>query len=71
MFEMVSAYTTGGEEAVRAKGGQAATLLLEHLNQAPMSTIEMHARVQVTAERAPLRNNAVDDGRESVPPAPC
>ena len=46
MFEMVSAYTTGGEEAVRAKGGQAATLLLEHLNQAPMSTIE-------TREQAP------------------
>ena len=40
MFEMVSAYTTGGEEAVRAKGGQAATLLLEHLKQTPMPVIE-------------------------------
>jgi hypothetical protein len=47
MWDAVSAYTTGGEEAVRAKGGQAATLLLEHLNQAPMPTIEMHERVRV------------------------
>jgi hypothetical protein len=50
MWDAVSAYTTGGEEAVRAKGEQAATLLLEQLNQAPMSTIEMHERVRVTAE---------------------
>jgi hypothetical protein len=46
MFEVVSAYTTGGEEAVRAKGGQAATLLLEHFNQLPMTIVE-------TRERAP------------------
>jgi hypothetical protein len=46
MFEAVSAYATGGEEAMRAKGGQAATLLLEHLKQTPMSTIEI-------CERAP------------------
>jgi hypothetical protein len=39
MFEAVSAYTAGGEEAVRAKGGQAATLLLEHLKQTPMPSI--------------------------------
>jgi hypothetical protein len=39
MFAAVSAYTTGGEEAVRAKGGQAATLLLEHLNQVPMPPV--------------------------------
>ena len=47
MWESVSAYTTGGEEAVRARGGQAATLLLERLNQAPMSTVEMRERVKV------------------------
>jgi hypothetical protein len=46
IFELMSMYTTGGEEAVRAKGGQAATLLLEHLKQTPMSTIE-------TREQAP------------------
>jgi hypothetical protein len=51
MWQSISAYTTGGEEAVRARGGQAATLLLEHLNQAPMSTIEMRERVRVAAER--------------------
>jgi hypothetical protein len=47
MFDAVSAYTTGGEEGVRAKGGQAATMLLEHLNQAPMSIIETRECVQV------------------------
>jgi hypothetical protein len=36
MLEMVSAYAGGGEEAVKATGGQAATLLLEHLKQQPM-----------------------------------
>jgi hypothetical protein len=46
MFEVVSVYTTGGEAAVKVKGGQAATLLLKHLKQTPMSTIE-------TRERAP------------------
>jgi hypothetical protein len=44
MFEVVSAYTAGGEEAVRAKGGQAATLLLEHFKQTPMSPIEIRER---------------------------
>jgi hypothetical protein len=40
MFEAVSAFTAGGEEAVRMKGGQAATLLLEHFKQTPIPTIE-------------------------------
>jgi hypothetical protein len=44
MFEAVSAFTAGGEEAVKTKGGQAATLLLEHLKQMPMSTIETRER---------------------------
>jgi hypothetical protein len=57
MFEAVSAYTAGGEEAVRAKGGQAATLLLEHLNQAPLpalvSPIETRERAPVLQKAAP------------------
>jgi hypothetical protein len=36
MLEMVSTYSAGGEEAVKATGGQAATLLLEHFNLQPM-----------------------------------
>jgi hypothetical protein len=40
MFEAVSAYTAGGEEAVRAKGGQAATMLLEDLKREPMPILE-------------------------------
>jgi hypothetical protein len=60
MFEAVSAYTAGGEEAVKTKGGQAATLLLEHLKQTPlpalMSPIE-------TRERAPALQNAVPASR--------
>jgi|SRR5215472_6554615 len=47
MLEVVSAYAAGGEEAVKMTGGQAATLLLQHLNQAPMSIIEERARVRV------------------------
>jgi hypothetical protein len=56
MFEAVSAYTTGGEEAVRAKGGQAATLLLEHLNQTSMSIIETRERAPATV-REQLKTN--------------
>jgi hypothetical protein len=55
MWEAMSAYTTGGEEAVKATRGQAATLLLEQLNQAPMSTIEMRKRVLVAAEPTPMK----------------
>jgi hypothetical protein len=44
MFEAVSVFTAGGEEAVRAKGGQAATLLLEDLKQMPMSPVETRER---------------------------
>jgi hypothetical protein len=47
MWQAMSAYTTGGEEAVKATGGQAATLLLEHLKQAPMSVIQERERVKV------------------------
>ena len=40
MWQAVSAYTAGGEEAVKMTGGQAATLLLQHLKQEPMPIIE-------------------------------
>ena len=44
MFKAVSAFTAGGEEAVRAKSGPAAALLLEHLQQMPMSPVEIRER---------------------------
>jgi hypothetical protein len=40
MLEAVSTYAAGGEEAVKATGGQAATLLLEHFQQQPMPILE-------------------------------
>ena len=51
MFEAVSAYTAGGEEAVRATGGQAATLLLEHLKQTPLPALVSPIE---TREQAPV-----------------
>ena len=53
MFDAVSAYAIGGEEAVRAKGGQAATLLLEHLNRVPMPVIETREQAPVLQKAAP------------------
>ena len=47
MWQAVSAYAAGGEQAVKTKGGQAATLLLQHLKQVPMPIIEERARVRV------------------------
>ena len=47
MWEAVSVYAAGGEEAVKTTGGQAATLLLQHLKQEPMPTIEERDRVRV------------------------
>jgi hypothetical protein len=52
ILNCVSAYAAGGEDAVKAKGGQAATLLLEHLKQQPMEIIEQHAPVSVDREKA-------------------
>jgi hypothetical protein len=40
MLEMVSAYAAGGEQAVKAIGGQAANLLLEHFKQQPMPILD-------------------------------
>jgi hypothetical protein len=65
-FDPRSAYTAGGEEAVRAKGGQAATLLLEHLKREPMppvmSPVEM-SPVEMspveTREQAPALQNVL------------
>jgi hypothetical protein len=47
MWGAMSAYATGGEEAVKATGGQAATMLLEHLKQTPMSVIQERERVKM------------------------
>ena len=47
MWQAVSAFAAGGEEAVKMTGGQAATLLLQHLKQEPMPIIEERARVRV------------------------
>src|SRR5262249_42721485 len=44
MWKAVSAYASGGEEAVKMTGGQAAPLLLQHLKQAPMPITEERAR---------------------------
>jgi hypothetical protein len=50
MLEAVSAYAAGGEQAVKTTGGQAATLLLQHLKQEPMPIIEERARVRVDSD---------------------
>jgi hypothetical protein len=50
MWKAVSAYASGGEEAVKMTGGQAATLLLQHLKQEPMSIIEKRDRVRVDSD---------------------
>jgi hypothetical protein len=51
MWKAVSAYASGGEEAVKMTGGQAATLLLQHLKQEPMSIIEKRNRARVPSEQ--------------------
>jgi hypothetical protein len=50
LLEVVSAYAAGGEEAVKMTGGQAATLLLQHLRQESMPIIEERARVRVDSD---------------------
>ena len=47
MWKAMSVYAAGGEEAVKTTGGQAATVLLQHLQQEPMPIIEERARVWV------------------------
>jgi hypothetical protein len=51
MWEVVSAFAAGGEEAVKMTGGQAATLLLQHLKQEAMPIIEERARVRVDIKK--------------------
>jgi hypothetical protein len=52
MLELVSAYAVGGEAAVKATGGQTATLLLQHLKQQPMPILEEECeRVHVIPDR--------------------
>jgi len=50
MLEVVSAYAAGGEQAVKTTGGQAATLLLQYLQQEQMPIIEKRDRVRVDAD---------------------
>ena len=50
MWRVMSAYATGGEEAVKATGGRAATLLLEQLKQEPMPVIEAREHVLVNRD---------------------
>ncbi len=52
MCEAISAYAVGGEETVKTRGGQAATLLLQHLAQAPMPIIEERAGARPGLEAA-------------------
>jgi hypothetical protein len=47
LLNVVSAYAAGGEDAVKARGGKAAPLLLEYLKQEPMPIIEEVSKVQV------------------------
>ena len=49
MWQAVSAFAAGGEEALQTSGGQAATLLLRHLRQEPMPIIEERARVRTNS----------------------
>ena len=49
MWAALSAFAAGGEEGVKKAGGQAATLLLQHLKQVPMPNIEEPARGVVEA----------------------
>jgi hypothetical protein len=50
MWQAVSAFAAGGEEAVKTTGGQMATLLLQHLKQEPMPIIEERDRVRVDSD---------------------
>ena len=59
MWKAVSVYAAGGEEAVKITGGQAATLLLQHLKQEPMPIIEKRARVRGERKEA---GNRREDG---------
>src|SRR5512132_1642172 len=46
MWQAVSAFAAGGEEALQMSGGQAATLLLEHLKQEPMPIVAERDRMR-------------------------
>ncbi|MFZ0853918.1 MAG: hypothetical protein WAO08_32555 [Hyphomicrobiaceae bacterium] len=50
MWKAMSVYAADGEEAVKTVGGQAATLLLQHLKQEPMPIIEERVRVRVDSD---------------------
>ena len=50
MLTTMSTYAARGEEAVKTTGGQAATLLLQHLQQMSMPIIEERATVRVDSD---------------------
>jgi hypothetical protein len=50
MWAAMSIYAAGGEEAVKTTGGQAATVLLQHLKQVSMPIIEERALVPVDSD---------------------
>jgi hypothetical protein len=52
MLKTVSTFATGGEEAVKAAGGQAANLLLEHFKQQPMPLVDTVAPAKVPLARS-------------------
>jgi hypothetical protein len=54
MLKTLSAYTAGGEAAVKAIGGQAANLLLEHLKQQPMPILD-EERDRLRVDREAIR----------------
>jgi len=47
MLETISAFAAGGEEAVKMRGGEAAALLLQHLQQQPMPILKERDHEQV------------------------
>jgi hypothetical protein len=47
MWSALAIYVAGGEEAVKASGAPAGTLLLEHLRQQPMPIMEAREQVRV------------------------
>jgi hypothetical protein len=53
MSGALAAFAAGGEEAVKTKGGQAATLLLQHLKQAPMPIVEERVQPVTVGQSTP------------------
>jgi hypothetical protein len=61
LLEALSAYATGGEDAVEAIGGQASILLLEHLRQQPMRILEKEREAVRAATWSSISSEHDDD----------